>query len=253
MKVSIIAVCYNCAATIEGTIKSVVSQTCQDIEYIVVDCGSTDEINQIVSTYSGVVDVHIGEPDAGLYDAMNKGIQLVTDDVRGILNSDDFFCTEQSNAELMSGFVSENTDGVYSDLLYVQENNSDKTSRLYSSEVYKPSLIKLGLSLLHPSFYVKRKAYKQCGMYKKACQVAADFEFIARGASKGIRLNRVPKITVEKREGGIRSSGLMWRILQNTERVQACRENGVYTNIAMAALKLPYKLLTLLSRKLSSV
>ncbi|MEF1339438.1 glycosyltransferase, partial [Vibrio rotiferianus] len=151
MKVSIITVCYNSAATIEDTIKSVISQTYQDIEYIIVDGGSTDETNQIISSYSDFVDVHISEPDEGLYDAMNKGIQLANGDVVGILNSDDFFCSEQSVAELMSGFVSENIDGVYSDLVYVQEKNTDKITRLYSSKVYKPSLIKFGLMLPHPT------------------------------------------------------------------------------------------------------
>ncbi|PMM14354.1 glycosyl transferase [Vibrio breoganii] len=253
MKVSIITVCYNSSATIEDTIKSVQSQTYEDIEYIIIDGGSSDSTNQIVSNYSDVVDIHISESDEGLYDAMNKGIKMATGDVVGILNSDDFFSSEESVAELISGFNSENIDAVYSDLVYVQENDTSKVTRFYSSKVYKKSLIKFGLMLPHPTFYAKRSVYNACGLYKTNYRVAADFELITRCVSKGIILNRVPKITVKMREGGISSSGLMWRVHQNVEIVRACRENGIYTNLAMVALKLPYKVFTLVTRNFVSI
>lgn len=249
MKVSIITVCYNSGKTIEDTINSVASQTYRDIEYIIIDGGSTDSTNDIIKRYSGDVDVYLSEKDEGLYDAMNKGIKMATGDVVGFLNSDDFYCSENSVADLMSGFISEDIDGVYSDLVYVQEKDTSKVTRLYSSKIYNPSLIKFGLMLPHPTFYVKRDVYKTCGLYKNTYRVAADFELIARCVLNGVRLNRVPKVTVKMREGGISSSGLMWRVHQNVEIVRACRENGVYTNLAMVALKLPYKVLTLLTRK----
>mgnify|MGYP000672259766 CR=1 FL=1 len=107
--------------------------------------------------------------------------------------------------------------------------------------------------LPHPTFYVKQSVYNRCGLYKTNYRVAADFELIARCVSKGVILNRVPKITVKMREGGVSSSGLMWRVHQNLEIVRACRENGIYTNLTMVALKLPYKVLTLLTRKFVSV
>jgi glycosyltransferase involved in cell wall biosynthesis len=94
MKVSIITVCFNSEKTIEDTLKSVTSQTYPDIEYIVVDGLSKDGTNEIVQRYSDIVSVHVSEKDNGLYDAMNKGIQLATGDVIGILNSDDIFFNE---------------------------------------------------------------------------------------------------------------------------------------------------------------
>ncbi|MGY5731124.1 glycosyltransferase family 2 protein [Vibrio chemaguriensis] len=261
MKVSIITVCYNSSATIENTIKSVKSQTYKDIEYIIIDGGSTDNTNQIINNYSECVDIHISESDEGLYDAINKGIGMATGDVIGILNSDDFFCHEHSVADLISGFVSDDIDGVYSDLVYVQERDTSKVTRLYtskvtrlySSKVYKQSLIKFGLMLPYPTFYVKRSVYEKCGLYKTDYRVAADFELIASCVSKGTKLNRVPKITVKMREGGISSSSLLWRVHQNAEIVRAWRDNGIYTNIVMVALKLPYKIFTLLTRKFVSV
>ncbi|EKO3632741.1 glycosyltransferase family 2 protein [Vibrio metschnikovii] len=253
MKVSIITVCYNSEKTIEDTIKSVASQDYNDIEYIIIDGGSTDSTPDIVKKYSNHVDVYLSEKDDGLYDAMNKGIRLASGDVIGILNSDDFFVSRSSVSDLMSGFCQLDVDAVYSDLIYVQAENTDKVTRLYSSKIFKRSLIRFGLMLPHPTFYAKRSVYDKCGLYKLNYRVAADFEFITRCVTKGIKFNRVPKITVKMREGGISSSGLMWRIHQNSEIVRACRENGIYTNLIMVALKLPYKVFTLLTRKLVRV
>lgn len=249
MKVSIITVCYNSEKTIEDTIKSVAAQDYDEIEYIIIDGGSTDRTHDIVEKYSDNVDIYLSEKDEGLYDAMNKGIKLASGDVIGILNSDDFFISQSSVSDLMSGFRQLDIDAVYSDLVYVQADNTDKVTRLYSSKIFKRSLIRFGLMLPHPTFYVKKTVYQECGLYKLDYRVAADFEFITRCATRGVIFNRVSKVTVKMREGGISSSGFLWRVHQNAEIVRACRENGIYTNLAIVALKLPYKLFTLLTRK----
>ncbi len=248
MKVSIITVCYNSEKTIEDTLKSVKSQTYSDIEYIVIDGLSKDRTNEIVNSYSDIISVHVSEIDKGLYDAMNKGIQMATGDVIGIINSDDVFSSERSIEKLMSGFNSEDVGAVYSDLVYVAENNLEKVTRLYSSKVFKRSLIKFGIMLPHPTFYAKREIYLNLGLYKTSYRVAADFELITRFVSHKIKLNRVNEITVKMREGGVSSNGLAWRVHQNFEIVRACRENGIRTNIFLVMLKLPYKLATLLTR-----
>ena len=248
MKVSIITVCFNSEKTIEDTLKSVAAQTYPDIEYIVIDGLSSDSTNDIVRRYSDIVSVHISEKDEGLYDAMNKGIKHATGDVIGIINSDDIFASNKSIEQLVSGFTSDDVDAVYSDLVYVSENNLNKVTRLYSSKVFRKSLIKIGIMLPHPTFYARKIFYNRYGLYKTDYRVAADFELITRFISKNIKLNRVNAITVKMREGGVSSSGIGWRIHQNFEIVRACRENGIYSNIFLVALKLPYKLATLLTR-----
>ena len=192
--------------------------------------------------------MHISEKDEGLYDAMNKGIKHATGDVIGIINSDDIFASNKSIEQLVSGFTSDDVDAVYSDLVYVSENNLNKVTRLYSSKVFRKSLIKIGIMLPHPTFYARKIFYNRYGLYKTDYRVAADFELITRFISKNIKLNRVNAITVKMREGGVSSSGIGWRIHQNFEIVRACRENGIYSNIFLVALKLPYKLATLLTR-----
>lgn len=248
MKVSIITVCFNSEKTIKDTIESVKKQTYSDIEYIVIDGCSKDNTLDILDAYSDYIDILISEEDQGLYDAMNKGVNIASGDVIGILNSDDVFASDTSVEKIMSGFISEEIDAVYSDLVYVKENDLSKITRLYSSRVFKESLIKFGIMLPHPTFYVKREAYKKFGLYKTDYRVSADFELIARFISNGIKTNRISDVTVRMREGGISSSGLAWRVHQNFEIVRACRENGIYTNIFLVILKLPYKLLTLLTR-----
>ncbi len=247
MKVSIITVCYNSEKTIEDTLKSVAQQTYQNIEHIVIDGNSSDSTNSIVERYAESVAIHISEPDKGLYDAMNKGISLATGDVVGILNSDDVFASKDAVTNLMAGF-NDSVDGVYSDLVYVSETDLSKVTRLYSSRVFKSSLIRFGIMLPHPTFYVRKSCYEIFGGYKIDYRVSADFELIARFVCNNIRLKRINSISVKMREGGISSSGLVWRIHQNFEIVRACKSNGVYTNIFLVMLKLPYKLATLITR-----
>jgi glycosyltransferase involved in cell wall biosynthesis len=248
MKVSLITVCYNSARTIEDTLKSVESQNYPNIEYIVIDGGSKDNTNEIILKYKDVVTSHISEPDDGLYDAMNKGVQVATGDVVGILNSDDVLADEFVIEKIVAGFSDVNVDAVYSDLVYVAENDLNKLTRLYSSKVFSKRMIRFGIMLPHPTFYVKKECYMQLGLYKTDYRVAADFELLTRFISQGIKIHRLPFISVKMREGGVSSSGILWRIHQNFEIVRACRDNSIYTNIALVALKLPYKLLTLLTR-----
>ena len=247
MKVSIITVCFNSEKTIEDTLKSVANQTYNNVEHIVIDGKSTDNTNAIIDMYYDSVSIHVSEPDKGLYDAMNKGIKLATGDIVGIINSDDIFASDDSIANLVAGF-DDSVDGVYSDLVYVKEQDVSKITRLYSSRIFKKNLIRFGIMLPHPTFYVRKSCYEEFGYYKTNYRVAADFELIARFVSNNIKLKRINSVTVKMREGGISSSGLIWRVHQNFEIIRACRANNISTNIFFVMLKLPYKVATLLTR-----
>ena len=253
IKVSIITATYNSQEFVSRCIESVLNQNIDFIEHIFIDCLSTDAtldtVRRFLDSYEsrGWVLKIISEKDNGIYDAMNKGIKLATGDIVGILNSDDIFASDDSVANLVSGF-DDSVDGVYSDLVYVKEQNLSKITRLYSSKIFKKNLIRFGIMLPHPTFYVRKSCYEKFGYYKTDYRVAADFELIARFISKNIKLNRINSVTVKMREGGISSSGLAWRVHQNFEIVKACRANNINTNIFLVMLKLPYKLATLLTR-----
>lgn len=241
MKVSLITVCYNSESTIEDTLKSVQSQTYSDIEYILVDGGSSDKTNEIIKRYSDIISTHVSELDDGLYDAMNKGIKIASGDIVGILNSDDVFSSEHSLSNLMAGFDTDNVDGVYSDLVHVSEDDLDKVTRFYSSKGFNKFLIRFGFMLPHPTLYLRKSVYDKYGLYKKSYVAAADFEFITRVISNGVILKRLPVVSIKMRDGGVSSNGFWGRVSQNFEIVRGCKENSIYTNIFLVMLKIPYK------------
>lgn len=243
MKISIITVCYNSELTIRDCIETVLEQDYPDIEYIIVDGGSSDETMNIVREYEGRIDTVISEPDQGIYDAMNKGIGLATGEFVGTLNSDDLFAARtviSSLAALLN--ASPQLDGAYADLEFVRRNDVDQVFRVYSSKRFSKTLLRFGIVFPHPTFYVKRALFDELGYYKLNYRVSADFELLTRFIIRGVKLGRLSEVMVKMREGGISTTGIWGRIHQNMEIVRACRENGIYTNILLVALKIPVKL-----------
>jgi len=148
----------------------------------------------------------------------------------------------------MRGFNDPSIDAVYSDLVYVAQADVTRVTRLYSSMIFSPSLIRYGFMLPHPTFYARKDCYRKYGLYKDDYKVAADFELITRFIKNNVVCKRLPEITVVMREGGVSSGGMISRFKQNFEVVRACRENGIYTNLFLILMKVPYKLLTLSTR-----
>ena len=127
MKISIITATYNSGRTLRHTIESVLRQTYQDIEYLIVDGCSKDDTLEIVKDYEskfGDKMRWISEPDNGIYDAMNKGLRMATGDVVGILNSDDFY-TSDDIVETIAANMSDEVDAVYGDIHFVEDANLD--------------------------------------------------------------------------------------------------------------------------------
>ena len=134
MKISVITATYNSAATIRDTMESVLQQTYQDFEHIIVDGASADETLSIVESfaprYEGRLRV-ISEPDSGIYDAMNKGVALATGDVVGLLNSDDFYTSHDVLSAVADAMTDTTCDAVYGDIHYVNEEDLSKPVRHY--------------------------------------------------------------------------------------------------------------------------
>ena len=249
MKFSIITVCYNSEHTIRDCIETVLEQDYPDIEYVIVDGGSSDGTMDIVREYEGRIDCVISEPDRGIYDAMNKGIRQATGDFVGTLNSDDLFAHTGVISSLAT-FLHDNPelDGAYADLEFVRRNDVNQVFRIYSSKRFSKTLIRFGIMIPHPTFYVKRSLFDTLGNYKLNYRVSADFELMTRFIVGGVKLGRLPEVMVKMREGGVSTTGFWWRIHQNLEILRACRENGIYTNILIVALKIPFKLAGYLTR-----
>lgn len=243
LKISIITVCYNSVETIRDTIESVLSQQYPDIEYIIVDGASKDGTLELISEYEGRISKVISESDKGIYDAMNKGVQAATGDFVGILNSDDVFAGSDVVQNLVAHLQNNpSADAVYADLVFVQRKEMDVVTRRYSSSGFSPWKVRFGFMIPHPTFYARRELFDKYGNYKLGYRVSADFELMARFMSKGVKMVRHSAVMVKMREGGISTTGFWWRIHQNLEIVRACRENGIYTNILLVAMKVPFKL-----------
>ncbi len=249
MKVSIITVTYNSAATLKDTIISVISQTYQDIEYIIVDGGSKDGTVDIIRSFEPEFGGRLkwkSEKDRGIYDAMNKGIGMATGEVVGILNSDDYFTSPDVIARMVEAFEDKGLDAVYGDIHFIHDNNPSKCVRYYSSKRFRPFWLRFGFMPAHPSFYLRRKIYQQVGGYKLDYKIGADYEMMVRlFRVYRIRTQYIPLDFVTMRTGGVSTKDLRSRMTLVKEDVRACRENGIYTNSLMISCKYLYKMLEL--------
>lgn len=246
MKVSIITATYNSSAHIVDCVKSVNDQTYQDIEHIIVDGASKDNTLDIVNGISNRVVKIISEPDKGIYDAMNKGIQAATGDVIGILNSDDFFTSDDVIQTVVDSFKNNDIDALYGDVHFVSPDNLSKNVRYYSSSVFNPSLFRFGFMPAHPSFYMKKECYDKYGLYALDYKIASDYDLLIRYLYKEkIKYKYIKKDFVTMRTGGVSTENFNSRVTLNKEIVRACRKYGIYTNLFMLSLKYLYKIFEL--------
>lgn len=246
MKVSIITVAYNSEQTLGDTIMSVLRQTFKDIEYIIVDGLSSDGTVDVIKRFEPLFGGRlkwVSEKDRGIYDAMNKGVQMATGDVVGIVNSDDFL-TDETVVERMVSMFPADAGAVYGDVHFVKKDNEGKCVRYYSGRVFRPWLVRIGYLPPHPSLYVRRELFDKYGYYDATLRISADFELIARLCYK----NHVPMKYlhidfVTMRMGGTSTRNWSNRLLGAEENLIACRSNGIRTNWLLICMKYPIKYL----------
>lgn len=246
MKVSIITVAYNSAKTLSGAMTSVLRQTYKDIEYIVVDGLSKDDTVDVIKSFEPQFGGRlrwVSEKDRGIYDAMNKGVQMSTGDIVGILNSDDFFTSDTVIEEMVRQFP-DDAGAVYGDVHFVKKNKEQKCVRYYSGRIFRPWLVRIGYLPPHPSLYVRRELFEKYGYYDASLLISADFELIARLCYK----HRVPMKYlhidfVTMRMGGTSTRNWSNRLRGAEENLIACRANGIRTNWLLICMKYPIKYL----------
>ena len=230
MKISIITVSFNSSDTIESTFQSVAEQTYENIEYIVIDGGSSDGTLDLIKKYKKTISKWVSEPDKGLYDAMNKGVEMATGDVIGLINSDDLFCDKDAIMKVIEVFKSNyELDSVYSDLYYVSEFDTNKIIRKWITGRQKK--FKYGWHPAHPTFYIKKKVYDDFGLFDLKFKLAADFEIMLRFLEKyKITTKYLNQSLVKMRLGGETNKSLKNIFNQNLECIKAFRENKVSVN-----------------------
>lgn len=180
MKVSVITAVYNNRGSIEDCLQSVMNQTYNNIEHIVIDGGSTDGTQQKIAPYQGNLAYYISEKDKGIFDAYNKGIKEATGDIICILNSDDFFYSSETIDDVVKAFHQTNADLVYAKGMFVSQNDVSEIKRLYPSNPFKKHYLLYGWIPLHPTIYVKREIYEEYGLYDDRFSIASDYEISLR-------------------------------------------------------------------------
>jgi len=204
----VITAVLNGADTIQDCIKSVTEQIYPDIEYIIIDGGSTDETFKIVKKYKDKITRVTSEPDNGIYDAMNKGIKVATGDIIGILNSDDIYADKFVIEDVVKTISNSNVDSCYGDLVYVDRDNPKKVIRYWRARNYNKERFKRGWMLPHPTFFVKREIYERYGCLNLDFPLAADYELMLRFLYKyEVNTVYIPKVLVKMRTGGTSNPG----------------------------------------------
>src|SRR5690606_34992649 len=180
MKISIITATYNSLGTLEVCMDSVLNQTYNDIEYIIIDGNSTDGTIAFITSKARVHSniKWISEPDRGIYDALSKGIAMATGDVVGFVHSDDFLASDKILSKIGNVFESTNIDGLYGNLHYVHFDAIDKIVRNWKSQSFKTSLLKRGWMPAHPTLFLKKDVYNSSGKFNLTYRIAADYDFI---------------------------------------------------------------------------
>jgi len=231
MKISVVTVAYNAAATIEDTLRSVTEQDYPDLEYIVVDGASKDDTVSICKRYEHGIAQLISEPDQGIYDAMNKGIRMATGDFVGLLNSDDFYAHAGVISAVARQLQESDADTLFGDLIMVHPEDTTKVSRYYPGKGFELKRFEMGDMPPHPTFFVRRELYEQWGFFKPEYKIVADFELMLRFLYlQRASYTYLPEVMVHMRTGGNSGSGVRNTLRLNAEMKAALKANNVPTN-----------------------
>jgi glycosyltransferase len=228
MTITIITATYNSAASLEDCINSVISQTYKNIEYIIIDNCSTDATLDIAKSYDDKINRIISEPDKGIFDALNKGIQIASGDYIGFLHADDFYANNQVIKNVVELLNEKQADSLYGDLQYVAQKNIKKIIRNWVAGEVTPKKLLNGWMPPHPTFFVNRNCYKKFGKFNLDYKISSDYELMLRFLGKyKISTCYLNKVLVKMRTGGTSNKNVKNIIQKSTEDLKAIKENNI--------------------------
>ena len=234
MKISIITATYNRAPTIVRALTSIKRQTYSDLQLVIIDGMSTDETIKLIKPFMTASDIVCSEPDRGIYDALNKGINLSNGEIIAFLHSDDLYIDEEVVRDVMKLFEDDEVDIVYGDVSFFNKNNPEKVTRIYHSDDLSKRNLSWGKMPAHPAIFIRRRVYNKVGNFKIDYQIAADYEFLCRVVKDNeFKVKRLPRVLVRMQSGGVSTRGIKSFFLLNREVYRALQENGIYTNYFM--------------------
>ena len=222
-KVSVITTTYNDAKNLAVIMDRVAGQDYENLEYIIVDGGSTDGTMELIARMEERMPGKVrwlSEPDRGIYDALNKGLRLASGDIIGACF--DRYADKGVIRRMVAAMEREGTDGVHGDLCYM---NGERVVRKWHQG---QGSIRFGWMPGHPTLYLKREVYETYGYYKTDYRISADYEFMIRILKdKKVRLSYLPEILIKMSHGGTSTNSLGAYLEGMREGHRALKENGV--------------------------
>ncbi len=217
--ISIITVSFNAAKTIEQTILSVVNQTYPNIEYIIIDGGSTDGTVDIIKKYEDKIAYWVSEPDKGIYDAMNKGIEKASGEWINFMNSGDEFYNNRVLSDIFSESISNEIDVFYGDVAIKYQKKESYKKPLPINQIEK------GMVFCHQSSFVRTKLYKE-NPYNLTYKICADYNFFLSVYRKGGNFKYKSIVISKFLYGGLSSSSTLDLLIE--ERHISGRKHNKY-------------------------
>jgi glycosyltransferase involved in cell wall biosynthesis len=242
IKVSIITVTKNADKTIEDSIKSLNNQFYNNIEHVIIDGGSTDQTINIINNSNHKSFKFISEPDKSLYDALNKGINLATGDIIGILHSDDFFYDNKVICDVVTFFnLNSNIDLLFGNALFINQFN--KPIRYYKSALFKPFLFYFGFQPAHTATFIKAEIFNKYGIYNDSFKIAGDYDLLLRFLLKyKLKYKYFNRTIVKMRIGGKSTNGLNSILLLNREIKKSLKINNFFSSYFLIYSKYLFKI-----------
>ncbi len=245
--VTIITVVFNGEKYLEETILSVINQTYNNVEYIIMDGGSTDGTLEIIGKYEHAIDYWVSEPDQGIYDAMNKSISLSLGKYIGIINSDDYYSLRTVES-VVCAFQKNHADIVFGDKISINEKLAIAKKR----QVQVPRKVKdVAINYVHPTVFVDIAVYKNI-LFDSSLKISADYKFFIDAFIYGFTFFRIESILAYMRYGGASSKFHLESIKIYTEYRDHFSITDYLNELVRKFIKLPLvNLLESLPRRIS--
>jgi glycosyltransferase involved in cell wall biosynthesis len=238
VKVSIITIVFNRKLEIEQTIQSVINQTYSDIEYIIVDGGSTDGTVDIIKGYQTKLAKFISETDKGIYDAINKGINLATGDIIGLIHAGDILFDDLVISKIVQHFHKTGADILYGNTFLVRPDNIQKVERVFEGCEYKHTRFITGWMPSHISVYIKREVFQLYGNYRLDLNIAADYELLLRFMYRyRVKSSYYQGVIARFRLGGISNKNIYSFLKSGSQCYRAWKLN----DLKIAFYTIPFK------------
>jgi glycosyltransferase involved in cell wall biosynthesis len=237
MKFTIITATYNCLETLPACLDSIKGQNYTSYEHIIIDGVSSDGTTDFLNNFTGSKFIFISEPDEGIYDALNKGIQLATGDVIGFLHADDIYASKDVLSKIAKAFENPSVCAVYGDLEYVGKINTDKVIRRWRSNPFVKEDLNWGWMPAHPTFYVRREWYSAIGGFDASYKIAADYHSVLKLFSNDEFVTvYLPDVLITMRMGGASNKSLRSILKKTKEDWRALRSCNFGVFAALQAI-----------------